>query len=121
MEGREQDYPWHLAHCRDGKPERAICHAGNNIYGAIMSEKAVIDRFEGTFAVLLIGDDSRRLNVPKQLIPKRAKEGTWLQLEYDGNELVKITVDKEETEKARKRIAEKLERLRRGFHRGENK
>jgi hypothetical protein len=82
-----------------------------------MIEKAVIDRFEGTLAVLLVGDKSRRVNVPKQLIPKQAKEGAWLKVEFDGNEIKHIDIDPEETEKAKKRIAEKLERLRRGLHR----
>lgn len=60
-----------------------------------MIEKAVIDRFEGTFAVLLIGKNSRRVRIPNQLIPKSAKEGTWLKVEYDGNELIKIEIDRE--------------------------
>jgi hypothetical protein len=81
-----------------------------------MIEKAVIDRFEGTLAVLLVGEKSRRVNVPKQLLPKRAKEGTWLKVVFDGSEILKIEIDPEETEKAKKRIADKLERLRRGDH-----
>jgi hypothetical protein len=42
--------------------------------------KAVIDRFEGNFAVVLFGDDEVKVNFPKKLLPKGAKEGSWLKL-----------------------------------------
>jgi len=73
----------------------------NYIYGAKMIEKAVLDRFEGTLAILLIGKKKRRVNVPMQLLPRQAKEGTWLKVEFDGSEIVKIEIDLEETERRR--------------------
>ena len=81
-----------------------------------MKEKAVIDRFEGDVAVLLVGDHERRVNVPRRDLPRGAKEGTWLQVELDGDRVVSATIDQEETERARRRIAEKLERLKKGEH-----
>ena len=55
-----------------------------------MSEKAVIDRFEGNLAVLTLGegDTTRTLNVPKKALPRHAKEGTWLQVELDRDHFV---------------------------------
>jgi hypothetical protein len=76
--------------------------------------KAVIDRFEGEYAILIVGDDEQRLNVPRKLLPEKAKEGHWLQVEILDGQVSNITLDEQETEKARQRIAEKLARLRRG-------
>jgi hypothetical protein len=67
--------------------------------------------------VLLVGDGSRRLNVSRQSLPKGIKEGTWLRVELDGDKLHSAEIDAEETERAKQRIAEKLNRLRRGEHR----
>lgn len=76
--------------------------------------KAVIDRFEGAFGILSIGDEERRLNVPRKSLPKGCKEGSWLQVELDGDTLIHVQLDPEETARARERIAEKLARLQRG-------
>lgn len=35
--------------------------------------KAVIDRFEGEYAVLLIGEDETRVNLPRKLLPAGAR------------------------------------------------
>ena len=79
-------------------------------------EKAVIDRFEDGWAVLLVGDDERKVNVPKKALPRGAREGHWLQVELEGEKLISAAIDKEETARARQRVLEKLERLRRGEH-----
>jgi hypothetical protein len=64
--------------------------------------KAVIDRIEGKFAVLLIGDGSVKVNLPLVLLSD-AKEGDVLD--------VSITKDDKATTKAKdgsKRLIEKL-------------
>lgn len=76
--------------------------------------KAVIDRFEGDLVVLILADDDQRLNVPRKLLPPKAKEGSWLQLDLVGGQPRNITLDEKETEAARQRIADKLARLRKG-------
>lgn len=78
--------------------------------------KAVIDRFEGKMAVLLVGQDEKRIDVPRTRLPRRSKEGTWLQVEIQGNEIIEAKLDEEETNRARQRIADKLAALRRGDH-----
>ncbi len=84
---------------------------------ALMIEKAIIDRFEGDWAVLLVGDREKKLPVPRTRLPRGVREGHWLKVDLDDEgKLVKATVDAEETAKARQRIAEKLERLRKGEH-----
>ena len=74
--------------------------------------KAVIDRFEGDLAVLILGKEDQRLNVPRKLLPPKAKEGSWLQLDIVGGQPRNIRLDEAETAAARQRIAEKLARLR---------
>lgn len=78
--------------------------------------KAVIDRFEGDFAILILGDDEQRINVPRKLLPKKSREGSWLQVEIQEGEIRSAVIDDEETARAKQRISEKLERLRRGDH-----
>lgn len=83
--------------------------------------KAVIDRFEGEFAILIVGEDEQRINVLRKLLPKQTREGSWLQVEIQNGEVSSIMIDEEETAKAKERIAEKLTRLRRGDHLGRRK
>jgi hypothetical protein len=78
--------------------------------------KAVIDRFEGGFGVLIVGEDEQRMNVLKKLLPKKSKEGDWLQVEIQNGEVISAAMDEEGTANVKQRIAEKLERLRRGDH-----
>ena len=76
--------------------------------------KAVIDRFEGDIAVLLIGEKEERKEVLRKILPRKAKEGHWLQLDVEDGEVIKAVIDEDETTKTKERIAEKLARLRRG-------
>ena len=79
--------------------------------------KAVIDRFEGDLAVLILERSQERLNVARELLPKKSREGSWLQVEMEDGEVRKAVIDEQQTARAKKRIEEKLERLRRGEHR----
>ncbi len=81
-----------------------------------MTEKAVIDRFENGSAVLIVGEDERRVNVLRKALPKGVKEGQWLQVQMEGETILSAVIDQEETARAKQRIMEKLERLRRGEH-----
>lgn len=74
--------------------------------------KAVIDRFEGDIAVLLVGE--RRMDIPRTLLPKAAKEGDWLRIDMKGDQVFRAVIDAEETSNAKQRIEDKLARLRRG-------
>jgi hypothetical protein len=79
-------------------------------------ERAVVDRFEGSYAVLLIGESRRLLDVPRQQLPPHTREGTWLQIEVRDDQLVAAALDDDATDTARRRIQEKQARLRRGDH-----
>ena len=66
--------------------------------------------------MLLIGEEERRVNVPRKTLPQGAREGHWLQVELEGDQILSASIDREATEQARQRVMEKLERLRRGEH-----
>ena len=81
-----------------------------------MKTKAVIDRFEGDYAVLILKESNQCLNAPRKSLPSKSKEGSWLVVELDGEKIVGAELDEQETEEARKRIATKFERLKKGDH-----
>lgn len=81
-----------------------------------LRERAVVDRFEGPYAVLLIGEARRPMDVPRQQLPPRTREGTWLHVQLVDDQIVAAEIDDDATEAARLRIQEKLARLRRGDH-----
>ncbi|NLO48771.1 MAG: DUF3006 domain-containing protein [Clostridiales bacterium] len=62
--------------------------------------KIIIDRFEGNFAVVEL-ENKDTVNVPKQILPDDAKEGTVLAIE----------IDHLETETRKRRISEKMNEL----------
>jgi len=82
-----------------------------------MKTKAVIDRFEGDKAVLLVGEEEDKLIVPRASLPSGAKEGQWLQVDVEDDRVQSAIIDKAETAKRIENIEEKLARLRRGDHR----
>jgi hypothetical protein len=65
--------------------------------------KAVIDRFEGNVAVLLVGDNEVKVDLPKALLPKGSKEGSWLKLT--------IELDQAGTAKQEEKIQGMLDKL----------
>jgi hypothetical protein len=79
-----------------------------------MKTKAVIDRFEGDKAVLLVGEEEDRLVVPRSSLPAGAKEGLWLQVDVADDRVLSATIDQVETAKRIERIEEKLARQRKG-------
>ena len=81
-----------------------------------MKTKAVIDRFEGDKAVLLVGEEQDRLVVLKSFLPKGAKEGDWLQVDVKDDRVLSAAIDSDATAAAKNRIADKLAKLRRGEH-----
>lgn len=66
---------------------------------------ATIDRFEGEIAVLIVGPEQTPVNVPRSDLPEDASQGDVVHLEG--------YVDREETERRRTGIEEKIERLKR--------
>jgi DUF3006 family protein len=80
------------------------------------SELAVIDRFEGAIAVLLVGSAQRVVDVPRERLPVGVEAGQWLQVQLEGDVVMHAAPDRDATEDARQRIQEKLARLRRGDH-----
>ena len=80
--------------------------------------KAVVDRFEGNKAVILVGDGSEQLVVNRAKLPAGVREGSWLRADIADDVLLSAELDEEETDNARARIRSKLDTLRSGKHRG---
>ena len=79
--------------------------------------KAVIDRYEGNLAVLILDDTDQPFNVPAELLPPQAKAGDWLEVEIQNEQLLTAVLNDSQTAAAAaQRIADKLTRLRRGDH-----
>ncbi|HYY67796.1 MAG TPA: DUF3006 domain-containing protein [Nitrososphaeraceae archaeon] len=80
--------------------------------------RASLDRIEGGFAVIYPDHDhhtQNKFDVPLKLV-KDAKPGMRLQLYMENNQIKRIEIDKEATDRARDRIHKKYERLRQGRH-----
>ncbi|MDD5689606.1 MAG: DUF3006 domain-containing protein [Caldisericia bacterium] len=76
-------------------------------------KKGVIDRIEdGRIAVIFLDDNLKRYDLPVSLLPAEAREGDWLRLTISDDKVIKIEINKDETDKRRKRITEKFLRLR---------
>lgn len=79
-----------------------------------MWEQAVIDRIvDGRHAVLLVGEQEAERVVPRERLPHGSGPGMWLRVRFEGDQLVEAMIDEAETERARARVHEKLEALRR--------
>lgn len=67
--------------------------------------RVIIDRFEGDY-VICEKEDQGMIDLPRNIIPKKAKEGDVLIINGD-----QITLDLDETEKRKKRIKKMTENL----------
>ena len=79
-----------------------------------MNVQAVVDRFEGDKAVILVGEEEQELVVERGKLPAGTKEGDWLKADVQDDVLLAAELDPEETARVEARIAEKLAALRRG-------
>lgn len=65
--------------------------------------KAVIDRFEGEYAVVLFGDEEVKVDIPRKLLPSGAGEGSWLKVNFG--------LDEEDIKKREERIKGLLDKI----------
>jgi hypothetical protein len=65
--------------------------------------KATIDRIEGKIAVLLLGDEGTKLNIPISQLPDGCKEGDILNMSFER--------DVVGTEQAKERVSGLMEKL----------
>jgi hypothetical protein len=54
---------------------------------------AVVDRFEGELAVLLVGDERQPFDVRRSHLPPGTREGQWLRVEISGGQLLGVSWD----------------------------
>ncbi len=65
--------------------------------------KAVIDRFEGDYAVVLFDDEEIKIDIPKKFLPEESIEGSWLKVSFE--------LDQEGTQKQKEKIQDLLDKL----------
>ncbi len=70
-----------------------------------MLMRAVIDRFEGDLAVILLGDEEVQVELPARYLPEGAREGSILRVTFE--------VDAAETTDVRQRMQDRIDRLKR--------
>ncbi len=67
--------------------------------------RAVVDRFEGKAAVLLIEDGRERIVIPAKLLPDNCKEGSVLDIVFE------VEVNEEATEAIKREIQDLIDEL----------
>lgn len=65
--------------------------------------RTVVDRIEGDYAVLLCGDREIKVNLPRELLPPGAGEGSILR--------ISLELDEKGTREQRERISRLLDKL----------
>jgi hypothetical protein len=80
--------------------------------------KASLDRFEGNFAVAYSDDDGIKFDIPRKLVSLNIKEGSRVLVfvREEDNQVIKVQLDSQSTEDARRRITDKFQRLLKGEH-----
>ncbi len=66
--------------------------------------KAVIDWFEGEYAVIFFGEEDIKVDIPRQLFPPRAREDNGLKVSFE--------LDPEGESKQREKLEGLLDKLR---------
>jgi hypothetical protein len=80
--------------------------------------KASLDRFEGDYAVVY-SDDGRKFDIARKSLPKRTRQGARLKLileNSDDDKVISVSIDNEGQEELKKKIREKLKKIKRGEH-----
>lgn len=75
-------------------------------------KRAVVDRIEGGFAVLLVGEREQEHHVPAADLPTGAGEGSWLTVYEDEDGLHIAGVDGDVADEKREAVRELRDRLR---------
>ncbi len=65
--------------------------------------RAVIDRFEENYAVILFGDSEIKVDIPRELLPEGAREGDILNVSFE--------IDPDSTRAQREKIEGLLKKL----------
>ncbi|MDT8860110.1 DUF3006 domain-containing protein [Alkalihalobacillus sp. MEB130] len=74
--------------------------------------KGVLDRIiDDKYGVILVESLQKEFVVHSSFLPNGSIEGTWLNIEIEGDTIQHIEIDYHETAKAESRIAAKLQHL----------
>lgn len=71
---------------------------------------AVLDRFEGDMAILLLGAENKKVQWPRELLPQDSREGQIFTISLDADHLATELARREVEELLREIIAENEEK-----------
>lgn len=78
-----------------------------------MDKKGVIDRIEDQkFAVILVESEGSEYVIDKEKLPEEAKEGSWLSISVENEEITHMTIDQSKTNQTHLNAQTKLDRIR---------
>lgn len=101
-----------LQHLRGARREKRPGKGGSPLAKPEEEEKAVVEGVEGDQAILLVGNEERRLVVPWARLPAGARAGAWLRLVFQDGEITDLRLDEGETQRRLRRVQAKLAALR---------
>ena len=78
--------------------------------------RASLDRFEENGYAVMYTDDGKKFDIKRELIPENVKEGTRLKIHVLGSKVSKFVTDDNDTQELKRKIKEKLERLKHNQH-----
>jgi hypothetical protein len=81
-----------------------------------MVHKAVINRFEEDWAVVMLDGQPEPIHLHRNDLPRAARAGDHLQIELNNGRVTSVYVDEAANQEVLARIQAKIERLRRGDH-----
>ncbi|MFA9560664.1 DUF3006 domain-containing protein [Evansella sp. AB-rgal1] len=75
-------------------------------------DKAVVDRIvDGDKVVLLVGEEEKEMILSLSQLPEDVKEGSWVRVVFNNEEVITIELDNDETNSRKQRIKSKMELL----------
>jgi hypothetical protein len=78
--------------------------------------RASLDRFEDNGYAVVYTDDGKKFDIPRELIPENVKEGSRLKVHVQDSKVSKVVTDDNDAQKVKRKIREKLERLKHNQH-----
>lgn len=72
----------------------------------------VLDRIEGEKATILIEELNKQWVVPVKQLPKHSKPQMWFNIQYEGDKITIVSINKEKTKKEQEKSAKIIKKLR---------
>jgi uncharacterized protein YwgA len=78
--------------------------------------RASLDRFEENGYGVVYTDDGKKFDIKRELIPESVKEGSRVKIHFQDSKVSKVVTDDRDAQEVKRKIREKLERLKHNQH-----